>query len=176
MKIKVLVLTFAMISLMSIHALSQDYPIYVGQELTVGFEMGVDTDQKVRDWLTNQNGYMKMEYPTGQAWGAVFITVGTPTNPPRPFQNFSGYSTLSVEMKGENGGEIVDIGIKDNTDPDNGRETKQTVTLTGKWQVYEFSLNNFVTADLSHLYVPVEFVFGGRNERIVYFRNVQYLR
>lgn len=176
MKIKILVLIFAMISLLSNHVLSQDYPIYVGQEFTTGFDMGVDTDTKKRDWVSNQNGFMKMEYPSGQIWGAVFITIGKPQDPPRPFQNFIGYSTLSVEMKGENGNEKVDIGIKDNMDPDNGQETKRTITVTNDWEVYELPLREFSTADLSHLYVVIEFVFGGTNGRTVYFKNVKYNR
>lgn len=176
MKKEALFLIITMISFMSDHLYSQDYPIYFENRLTEGYDIGVDTDRAVRNWLSNQNGYMKMEYPSGQIWGAVFITVGEPTNPPRPFMNFNGFNILSIEMKGENGGETVDIGIKDNTDPDNGKETKKTITVTNNWRVYEFPLNEFVTADLEYLYVVTEFVFGGSNGRTVYFRTVKYKR
>lgn len=156
--------------------LGQTYPIYDGQQLADGLNMGVDTDQHISNWVSKVNGEQRMEYPPGQIWGAVFITVGAPKNYPRPFRNFSGFSTLSIEMRGERGGETLEIGIKDNTDPDNGQETKIPVTLTKEWQVYEFSLADFTTADLSHLYVVTEFVFGNRTGKTAYFRNIEYNR
>lgn len=170
-KLSILVFTLFIIS-GSVYA--QDYPIFVGQKLTDGFDMGVNTDKGKTAWLEDMNGFMKMTYPSGQVWGAVFITKGKPKNPPRPFKNFSGYTKLTVEMKGKKGGENIEIGIKDNTDPDNGQETKKTITLTNDWKVYEFNLSDFKTADLSHLYTVIEFVFGGSNGRTVYFKNVKY--
>jgi hypothetical protein len=86
------------------------------------------------------------------------------------------YRTLSIEMKGAKGGETLEIGLKDNTDLDNGGETKIQITLTTNWQVYKFLLSRFVTADLSHLYMPIEFVFDGPQGKIVYFKNITYER
>jgi hypothetical protein len=168
-------LQIAICSMMSVGLFAQDHPIYVGQTLSSGYDMGVNTNEGLTSWLSKSDEeYMKMAYPSGQSWGAVFITVGKPTNPPRPYKNFAMHKSISVEMKGANGGESVEIGIKDNTDPDNGAETKIAVTLTNEWKVYEFLLSSFVTVDLSHLYVPIEFVFGGPNGRTVYFKNVKY--
>ncbi|MEZ5082970.1 MAG: hypothetical protein R2750_05930 [Bacteroidales bacterium] len=170
------ILILAFFTTLTINSFCQDYSIYNGQKLADGLDMGVNLSQGQTHWLSDEGGYMKMTYPSKQSWGAVFITVGKPKNPPRPFKNFSGFKTLTVEMKGENGGENVDIGIKDNTDPDNGQESKITKELTQDWEVYEFSLSDFKTADLSHLYVIVEFVFGGSSGRTVYFRNIKYIK
>jgi hypothetical protein len=174
MKTKLRLPILALLATLTCNSFCQEYSIYSGQKLTDGFDMGVNSSNNRTNWLFDKGGYMKMSYPSNQSWGAVFITVGKPKNPPRPFKNFSGYKTLTIEMKGENGRENVEIGIKDNTDPDNGQETKITKTLTKDWAVYEFSLANFKTADLSHLYVVIEFVFDGTNGRTVYFRNVKY--
>ena len=176
MKTKSKLLILALITFYSYNCFCQDYSIYNGQVLADGLDMGVDTDKKERGWVSDMNGYMKMVYPSNQAWGAVFITVGAPRTSPRPFRNFSGYSTLSVEIRGENGGEHIEIGIKDNTDPDNGQETKIPINLTQKWQEYEFSLADFRTAELTHLYVVIEFIFGGPKGKTAYFRNIQYKR
>ena len=161
-------------SMMGLGSFAQSHPIYVGQTLSPGYDMGVNTNKELHNWLSDSLGYMKMVYPSGQTWGAVFITVGPPTDPPSTFKNFSMYRSISLEMKGARGGETVDIGIKDITDPATGQETKIPVTLTNRWRPYEFPLNRFVTADLSHLYVSIEFVFSGGQSKTVYFRNINY--
>jgi hypothetical protein len=56
--------------------------ILSGNRLAEGFDLGVDTNLMRRDWVTPQPDSLKLSYPAGQAWGAVFITVGQPVNPP----------------------------------------------------------------------------------------------
>jgi hypothetical protein len=107
----------------------------------------------------------------------VFITVGPPRDPPRPGKDLSSYGTLSLELRGATGGEYVSIGVKDNTDLDNGRETKIPVRdLSTDWQTHTFDLSGFRTADLTRLYVVTEFVFEpGTPAETVCFRRIQYL-
>jgi hypothetical protein len=152
-------------------------PIYVGENLSGGYDMGVDTSGHQYAWVTNLHGAMKLNYPPGQDWGAVFITVGKPVPPgERQSRDFSHYQTLAVDLRGEQGGERLRIGIKDKNNSDDGKEIKADVTLTAEWQTYRFPLAYFVTADLAHLYVPIEFVFdSGVGAETVYFRNVWYL-
>jgi hypothetical protein len=118
-----------------------------------------------------------MSYPSGQLWGAVFITVGPPKPPPRSGKDLSDYQTLSLELRGANGGEVVWIGLKDNSDPDNGTETKiQVGPLTTQWQTFTFPLSDFITADLTSLYVVTELVFEpGTPAETIDFRHIQYL-
>jgi hypothetical protein len=87
----------------------------------------------------------------------------------------SAYRTLRLQLRGSVGGESVDVGIKDNTDPDTGAETKKTVVLSSSWQTYTFALSDFLTADLKQLYLLMELVFNGPNGRTVFLRDVQYV-
>jgi exo-beta-1,3-glucanase (GH17 family) len=154
----------------------QSHWIYYGPRLAGGYDMGVNTSGGITNWVTDMGGYMRMAYPPGQSWGAVFITFGPPVPFPRPGQNLYAYNSLSIEMRGEVGGEDVWIGLKDNTDPDNGTETKIPVQdLTTTWQTYTFPLSSFVTADKTRLYVVTEFVFEpGTPAETVYFRRIRY--
>ena len=157
---------------------AEAHPIYSGGSLTTGYDMGVDTSGGLRNWVSNVNGQMCMAYPINQDWGAVFITVGPPTNPPRPGTDLSQYQTLLVELRGESGGEFVSVGVKDNTDPDDGSERKYIVSnLTSEWQSISIPLSHFTaTADLTRLYVVTEFVFEpGTPAETVCFRNIQDL-
>lgn len=150
--------------------------IFDDRGLAVLYDIGVDSSGQRRDWLEMTEGAMKMAYPAGQSWGAIFITVGPPADPPRPWKDFSPFRTLSVELRGKNGGESVEVGIKDSSDPDDGSETKMLVPqLSTGWQTYEFPLSSFDTADLEKLYVVTEFVFAGPTPQTVYFGNVKYL-
>jgi hypothetical protein len=144
--------------------------------LASGYDMGVNTSGGLNKWLTMQNGEMCMAYPSEQSWGSVFITVGKPTQPPRPAKDFSRYTQLSLEMRGQAGGESVSIGIKDNSQSDNGTETKVAMSgMTTDWKTFKFPLSQFTGADLSHLYVVTEFVFAGSTPETVCARNIQYL-
>lgn len=153
------------------------HPIYMGVTLNPGYDMGVNTSDGRTNWVTDINGYMCMSYPKYQQWGAVFITVGRPTNFDRPGQDLSDYQTLSLELKGNSGGESIWIGLKDNTDRDDGTETKIRVSdLTQEWQTFTFPLSDFYTASLDRLYVVTEFVFEPSTPaETVCFRNIQYL-
>lgn len=146
-----------------------------GTELADGFDMGVNTDKGRTDWLErlDKENCFRLAYPAGQRWGAVFITVGPPTDSPRPSMDFSSYKFLVIQMKGGAGGEAVQVGVKTNTQPDNGGEYKVAETLTPDWKTYRYPLARFQRADPRTLYVVAEFVFDSE-PRTIYVRNVRY--
>lgn len=156
------------------HAASP-FVIYYNGGLDEGFGMGVDTSGNQTNWVTpSQDGGQCMAYPAGQSWGAVFITVGDPGSGIHPKQDFSSYGSLSVELKGGNGDETVQVGLKTDTDPDDGSETKYSVSgLTTEWKTFVIPLDEFNPIDLSSLYVVTEFVFGTTPETVC-FRNIQF--
>ena len=149
--------------------------IFVGDTLATGYGMGVNTSGGLTNWVTVKSGEICMAYPRGQSWGAVFITVGNPTQPPRPGKDFSNYHQLSLELRGQAGGESVSISIQDKNQPDDGSETKVPVSgLTTDWKPFVFPLSLFTGTDLHKLYVVTEFVFAGTPETVC-ARNIQYL-
>ena len=153
-----------------------EFVVYNGRELTLGYDIGVDSSGKMHNWLEDRGNELVMTYPDGQTWGAVFITVGQAkrSSKERQVKNFSNFDTLIISMKGARGGEKVDIGIKDRTDPDDGSEAKKTVTLTSTYSEYRFSLQEFRTADLQNLYVVTEFVFAKNSPCNVFVNLVKF--
>jgi hypothetical protein len=150
--------------------------IFDGTALSSGFGMGVDTSEKQRSWVSVQDGTMTMAYPSGQSWGAVFVSVfGDPVDPPRPKLDIVGYGTLRLEMKGGQDGDAIDIGLKDNLDPDNGTESKISTVLTTAWKTYDYALKKFATADLKSIYIITEIVFSGSSPVTVGLKSIQLL-
>lgn len=143
------------------------------------FVMGVNSHFGDRDWVEPVGRAMKMSYPGNQAWGSVYFTVGEAfpdtKKERRRTIDLSKYSMLSIELRGEKGGESIWIGMKDKSDPNNGTETKKLVTLSSNWGTYNFIITDFKTADLQAIHVPVEIIFGKENST-VYFRNVRFYR
>ncbi len=150
-----------------------EFRIYSGM-LYPGFDIGVAHSSGNTNWLEEKEGFLKMSYPSGE-WGSVFFVTGTVSDPPRPSEDFSDFKKLAVELRGESGGECVEIGIKDVADPDNGEETKIPITLTDAWTSYVFPLSDFFTADLENLYVVAEVVFTEQEARTVYLQRIVYV-
>jgi hypothetical protein len=153
----------------------EEHPVYMGKKMSYGYDLGVTTDNKIIGWLSDSSGYMKMEYPAEQLWGAVFVTVGKIKDlPSKPTVDLTAYYSLSVELKGLNGNEKLQLGMKDSKDIDDGAESKVEVVLTKDWKEYIIPLDSFKTADLKNIYTLVEFVFNGKEPQTAYFRNIQF--
>ncbi len=150
--------------------------IMIGSSLVENFDMGVNSGKNRTDWLSESGGFFEASYPSEQSWGAIFVTVGTPINPPRPSVDLSSYDAVSIDMKGLNGREVVWIGIKTKDQRDKGRETKIRTVLTENWSSYEFDLETFKGANPEILYVVTEIVFDGQVAQTMFFRNIRYLR
>lgn len=148
--------------------------VMIGSTLETGFDMGVNSSENRVGWVTSMGGHFRLAYPSGQAWGALFVTIGKPKDRPRPFMDFSSYKTLKLEMRGQDGGEVVFIGVKTNTQPDDGTETKLPIRLSKIWQTYRFELDSFRRADPTRLYVVTEVVFDGASAKTVMLRNVSF--
>jgi hypothetical protein len=173
MKIQALLFVTALSLLAPLGVSAASLTIFDGK-LSSGLDMGVNTSGGVTNWTTVKNGEMCMNYPAGQKWGAVFITVGKPTNPPRSGKDMSAYKQISLELKGKVGKESVLIGLKDASDRDDGKETRiPAANLTTSYKKFDFPLASFKSADLKSIYVPIELVFTGKPTSIC-VRNIQF--
>jgi hypothetical protein len=147
-------------------------------QLATGLDMFVDTDRHLTTWVFQVTGEgFRASYPAGQDFGfaAIYDRTGGTASGTRAGRDLSAYRSLVVEMRGESGGEQVDVGIKDTTNLDDGNEVKVTVNLTAAWQTLTFPLTTFSRSDPRRVYIPFEVVFVGRNPRTIFFRNVRYV-
>lgn len=148
----------------------EEFPIYAGT-LMQGFDIGVDDSEQKRDWLSDRNGFMRLEYPGGLEWGCVFIVVGMV-----PFTNlgedFSKYKSLSIELKGKYGGEEVGITIEDNKKQ--SYWTEFISDLETDWKSYKISLDRFGDVDFRNLRVVFKIKITGHEPQTIEFKNLKY--
>ena len=169
----------------------EEYPVLLNGKIASGtdFVIGIDDEYRSRGWLTNSIDSLELTYKPSYGWAALFITVGGQVvGHPRPSQDFSMYSILSIEMKGKEkyAGECVSIGVKDYNDPDDGTEKRITLQLTHNWKEYVFSLNKFTqrqpnrnSLDLKKLYVVTEFVFPCspyEGKQTIFVKNIKFIK
>jgi hypothetical protein len=115
-----------------------------------------------------------MEYPANSYdWASSYFAVNA-LNGRVDEMDFSTYSSVVIEMRGEKGGEVFEIGMKDINDPPDGSESKIKIELTDEWKVYEFETDQFVTADMNRIMVPLAFVFEGPMGRKIHVKTVQF--
>jgi hypothetical protein len=92
----------------------------------------------------------------------------------RPSRDVSLYRSLLADMRSTEDGQCARIGIKDRTQPDDGREITVPECLTTQWLTYALPLNLFANVDLTHLSVMFEVVFQGSAGATVEVHNVRY--
>jgi hypothetical protein len=172
MKCKILLFLSSLL-LLPLPAFATPLIIFNGS-LSTGFDMGINTSGGKVNWATVKNNEICLNYPSGQKWGALFITVGKPRDSGRSGKDLSSFKKLTLEIKGTVGKESVLVAIKDASDPDTAKETRIPISLTSGYKKFEFPLSRFKTADLKTIYVPLELVFSDKPANIC-VRQIQYL-
>jgi hypothetical protein len=129
-----------------------DSPIYVGTGLIQEHDIGLDTEHHSTDWLTDTHGTLVLHYPPipDDHWGVMNIC-------PRrhPSLEFTSYAFLGAEMRSQEGGARIRLGIKDVTQNPTGTEATTLECLTPNWQTIALPLNAFAAVDLKRLFVLV---------------------
>ena len=150
-----------------------DQVILNGATLGNGVNVGLNTSGNRTDWLSNDGSSLIMQYPSLQSWGVVFFTFGPAgTVGSRQSRDLSGCSNLELEISGDPGS--VDIGVQDWQQAPDGSEPKVTIQVSNEWRTVSIPLSQLARADLKHVYVPAEIVFGGSQAQIVRVRSIRY--
>lgn len=108
-------------------------------------------------------------------WATTYIRNPSNVLEDRMTRDFSRFNTLRLELKAATDGQVVEVAIKDDTDPDDGSETRESLTLSSEWKYYDIPLSKFDTADLTRLFVVAAFVFQGEPKQIS-VRSIEYLK
>lgn len=121
-------------------------------------------------------GELHIDYPGGAEWAAIYwgATSGS-TEEGRPSVDLSRFSQLHLELKGDRGGEVLMVHVKDKYYPDNISPVSVAVTLSNDWQTFEIDLAEFAPNDFSRMHIPLGFVIFPADEPLSFsVRNAYY--
>ncbi len=103
--------------------------------------------------------YMRVNLDGGQPCAFVYTLVGDLViSVEQHERDYSAYETIRLELRLVSGCDQLFAVIKDVEDPPDGSEDTVKLELSEDWQVYEYALSDFSTADLESLTTPVGFV------------------
>ncbi|GAB5409430.1 MAG: hypothetical protein BalsKO_17950 [Balneolaceae bacterium] len=159
--------------------------ILINGKIPTNFELrsvisGILDDYESSAFIENSNsddvndGYVTLKYPSNELlWASQYFLVNA-LNGRVDEMDFSNYDRIFIEMKGNIGGEKIELAIKDKLDPPDGSESRVHITLTNQWKTYEIDLSEFETADLTKINVPLSFVFQGSDGMKIHLKSVHF--
>jgi len=126
--------------------------------------------------IQRHEGALHIDYPGGAEWAVVYWGVmATGELDGRTYQDFSRFSKLHLELKGDRGGEVLKVHVKDKDYSDDISPVSVDVTLSDEWQTFEIDLAEFAPNDLSRLHVPLGLLIFPAEEPMAFsIRNARY--
>ena len=127
--------------------------------------------QRVFDYhtLEQSDNSMHISYPGTAEWAGVWVFGGLTGS------DFSSFSTLQIELKGDLGGEKILLNMEDIDDLQDGSSTRYELEVTDEWQTYNIDLADFKTADLSKLSSVIGFVFLNDEAQSFSVRTIRFV-
>lgn len=127
------------------------------------------------DSLQMRDEELRVDYPGGQDWVAVYWSCANVAEEQRPHMDFSRFTKLQLELKGDRGGEKLLVHVKDADYPDDQSPISVELTLASDWQSYEIDLAEFKPNDLSRLHVVLGFLIYPAEHPLAFsVRNARY--
>lgn len=117
---------------------------------------------------------LRVDYPGNTDWASVYwqainISEG------RSNMDFSRFGGLRLELKGERGGEVLKVHVKDADYPDDLAPISVEVTLTDDWQTYDIDLAEFAPTDFARLHVVLGLLIHPARDPLSFsIRNAHY--
>jgi hypothetical protein len=126
------------------------------------------------DSLQMRGEELHIDYPGGSDWAAV-IWMAVNVAARRSHMDFSRFTKLHLELKGDQGGEKLLVHVKDADYPDDQSPISVELTLDSDWQSYEIDLAEFKPNDLSRLHVVLGILIYPAEHPLAFsVRNARY--
>ena len=123
-----------------------------------------------------QDGALHIDYGGGLDWATVFwLPIAENTLSGIQYQDFSRFDKLRLELKGDRGGEVIKVLVKDADYPNDVAPVSIDLVLSDDWQTWEIDLARFAPNDRSRLAVPLGFLISPAQDPLAFsVRNARY--
>jgi hypothetical protein len=128
------------------------------------------------DSVQLQDGALHIDYGGGQDWAAViWLLINENTVSGLQYQDFSRFDKLRLELKGDRGGEVIKVHVKDVDYPNDIAPVSVDLVLSDDWQTWEIDLARFAPNDRSRLIQPLGFLIAPAQDPLGFsVRNARY--
>lgn len=128
------------------------------------------------DSVQLQDGALHVDYRGGLDWAAAYWSpLADNTVNGLAYQDFSRFHKLRLELKGDRGGEVIKVHVKDVNYPNDIDPVSVDLVLSDDWQTWEIDLAEFAPNDLSRLHVVLGFLISAGQEPLAFsVRNARY--
>ena len=128
------------------------------------------------DSVQLEEGKLKLQFSGGREWISFYMTViNRNTSLGRDHADFSRFGRIELEMKGNEGGEVINVHVKDADYPDDQAPIGVDITLTDEWQTFEIALADLAPTDFSRLHIPLGFLVTPADEPVTFtVRSARY--
>jgi hypothetical protein len=128
------------------------------------------------DSVQLQDGALHIDYGGGLDWATLFwLPIAENTLSGIQYQDFSRFDKLRLELKGDRGGEVIKVLVKDVDYPNDIGPVSVDLVLSDDWQTWEIDLARFAPNDRSRLVVPLGFLISPAQDPLGFsVRNARY--
>ena len=128
------------------------------------------------DSVQREDRAIRIDYPGGDDWAVIYWgTMDSSSTDGLPNLDYSRFSKVILELKGENGGEVIRVHVKDVDYPNDTSPISVELTLTDEWQTWEIDVAEFAPNDFSRLHVPLGLLIFPAEEPLSFsIRNARY--
>lgn len=131
----------------------------------------------------NNNEGVNIQYLDGfsalqfydEPWAVAYFYVGEGVVDPYRVKDFTAYKILRLKLRGTQGGEQIQVALKDISNPTDGSETKVSLTLTDEWKTYDIPLSSFTRTRLEELFLFASFIVENQALTIE-VESIEYIR
>jgi len=114
-------------------------------------EIDLQDAANLNNWLEVDSDKINVTYPKDLDYGVIrFIDLKIKSRQTSGV-DYSGYTSITLELKGEVGGESVLIAFLDTDDFADGSEIRVPLVLTDQWRTYEIGLDQFPKTNFKSL-------------------------
>jgi exo-beta-1,3-glucanase (GH17 family) len=146
--------------------------------LSCGYGLGVATaDPPLVNWVESHGNFLRFAYAGQRNWASAFFTVGN--SPPRGGRllttDLLGKTYLGVELRGKNGGEVCEIGVRPVTaGPYDRSLALNRFELSTDWKWVLIPLSSVSAENLSQIHVVASLEFASPTPSTIDVRAIRF--
>ena len=114
-------------------------------------EIEIQDGADLNNWSEIDSNKINIRYPKELGYGVIRFVDSKIKNSLATRIDYSGYTSISLELKGDIGGESVFIAFLDTDDFADGSETRVPLVLSDRWETYEIDLDMYQATNFNAL-------------------------